>query len=97
LRSRHEWILAPVDTVGAAARAVPGLGTPPAERDLGLSEAMYDAVAAAIFGTAPATGDPTAAAVAVTFLTVLSDLPARTDAERTLMAEWAARSLAALR
>jgi hypothetical protein len=35
--------------------------------------------------------------VAVTFMTVLPELPALTDAERTLMAEWVARSLVRLR
>jgi len=67
------------------------------ERDLGLADAMFDAAAAAILTTTPATPDPTVSAVAVTFLTVLADLPALTNAERTLMAEWITRSLSHLR
>ena len=73
------------------------LAAPPDERDLTLSDAMFDAVAAAILTTAPATPDDGPAAVAVTFGTVLPDLPALTDAERTLMAEWLDRSLTRLR
>jgi len=67
------------------------------ERDLCLADAMFDAAAAAILTTTPATPDPTVSAVAVTFLTVLADLPALTNAERTLMAEWITRSLSHLR
>lgn len=73
------------------------LAASPEERDLTLSDAMFDAVAAAILTTAPATPDDGPAAVAVTFGTVLPDLPALTDAERTLMAEWLDRSLTRLR
>lgn len=67
------------------------------ECDLGLPDAMFDAAAAAILTTTPATPDPTVSAVAVTFLTVLADLPALTNAERTLIAEWLTRSLSHLR
>lgn len=73
------------------------LSNPPHERDLGLSEAMFDTIAASILATAPATPDTTASTVAVTFMTVLADLPALTDAERTLLAEWITRSLSHLR
>ncbi len=73
------------------------LSRPPTERDLDLADAMFDVVAAGILATAPPTHDPTVSTVAVTFLTVLPDLPALTDAERTLMAEWLARSLTRLR
>lgn len=62
--------------------------------DLGLADAMFDAVARGILATAPATPDTTMDTVAVTFATMVSDLPALTDAERTLMSEWLARSLA---
>ncbi|WP_250034890.1 TetR/AcrR family transcriptional regulator [Paractinoplanes maris] len=73
------------------------LGTTPADRDPGLSDALFDAVTAGILATAPATTDPGPTAVAVTFSTVLADLPALTDAERALMAEWLTRSLTHLR
>jgi AcrR family transcriptional regulator len=70
---------------------------PAAERDPGLPDAMFDALAAGILATAPATPDTTLGTVAVTFATVVPDLPALSDAERTLMTEWLARSLAHLR
>jgi len=73
------------------------LSAPAHERDLGLSVAMLDAVTTAILTTTPATPDPAVNAVAITFMTVLLDLPALTDAERTLMAEWITRSLSHLR
>lgn len=73
------------------------LAQPAQERDLGLSEAMLDAVLTGILAAAPAAADVSVTTVAVTFMTVLADLPALTDAERTLMAEWVARSLALLR
>ncbi|MEU8156190.1 TetR/AcrR family transcriptional regulator [Micromonospora sp. NPDC048986] len=69
------------------------LGMPADQRDLGLGETMLDAVLTSILTTAPATPDTTANAVAVTFATVLPDLPGLTDAERALMAEWLHRSL----
>ena len=73
------------------------LGKPAEERHLDLSEAMFDVLAAGILAAAPATYDASVTTVAVTFLTVLAELPALTDAERTLMAEWVTRSLARLR
>ena len=69
------------------------LGTPPQQRDAGLSDAMFDAVTGSILATAPSTPDTTTRSVAITFAALLPDLPALTDAERTLMAEWLARSL----
>jgi AcrR family transcriptional regulator len=72
------------------------LGMPTDGRDLGLSDAMFDAVISSILATAPATPDTNMSTVAVTFGTMLADLPALTDAERTLMAEWLTRSLARL-
>jgi hypothetical protein len=58
---------------------------------------MFDVVAAGILAARQATDDSSVGTVAVTFLTVLPELPALTDAERTLMAEWVARSLVRLR
>ncbi len=73
------------------------LGSPPEDRDPGLSDAVFDAVSAAILATVPVTRDTDVSTVTVLFLTVLPDLPGLTDAERTLMAEWIARALAQLR
>jgi AcrR family transcriptional regulator len=73
------------------------LGTPPAKRDLGLSDAMFDAVAGRILASTPATPDTAVGAVAVTFATVVPNLPALSDAERSLMTEWLTRSLGHLR
>ncbi|MGK5685131.1 TetR/AcrR family transcriptional regulator [Actinoplanes sp. URMC 104] len=73
------------------------LGMPADARDSGLADAMFDAVAAGILTTAPARNDPGPVAAAVTFGTVLADLPALTDAERALLAEWLTRSLTHLR
>ena len=73
------------------------LSSPAESRDPTLSGAMFDMVAAAILTTAPAAPAGDTAAVAVTFATVLPDLPALTEAERALMAEWLTRSLTHLR
>lgn len=70
------------------------LGVPADERDLGLSDAMFDAVLTATLATTTATADTTISTVAITFATMVSDLPALTNAERTLMAEWLTRSIA---
>jgi AcrR family transcriptional regulator len=64
------------------------LATPPEQRDLGLADAMYDAVTRAVLTDVPAVkGDDTAAA-AVAFRAVVPDLPMLTGAERALLAEW---------
>ncbi|MCO8275865.1 TetR/AcrR family transcriptional regulator [Actinoplanes sp. TRM 88003] len=73
------------------------LGQPSNARDPGLADAMFDAVTSAILTTTPPVRDPGPTTAAVTFGTVLPDLPALTDAERTLMAEWLTRSLTHLR
>jgi len=72
------------------------LAEPAAERDLDLPDALLDAVLARILAARPAADDTSVRTVAVTFATVLGDLPALTEAERALMAEWVARSLAHL-
>ncbi len=69
------------------------LDMPEHRRDLGLSDAMFEAVTGSILVTAPATPDATVDSVAITFAALLPELPGLTDAERTLMAEWLARSL----
>jgi AcrR family transcriptional regulator len=70
------------------------LAVPAPARDPGLSEAMLEAVLGGILTTAPAPPDTATSTVAVTFGTVLPDLPALTEAERALMAEWLQRALA---
>lgn len=69
------------------------LEVPPGDRDAGLADAMLDAVLASVLATAPAAHDTATSAVAVTFATVLDDLPGLSDAERTLLGEWLARSV----
>lgn len=72
------------------------LTTAPELRDTEVAEAMFDAVVAAVTGR-PARPDPSGpTAAAVTFASILDDLPSLTDAERALMAEWVARSIATL-
>jgi len=73
------------------------LSTPESERDPGLPAAVFDALAAAVLATEPAIGDTTVGTLVVTFLTVVPELPALTVAERALLGEWIARSLAHLR
>lgn len=65
-------------------------------RASGVADAMFDVVATGILTTAPAKHDTSLGTVAVTFLARLPDLPALTAAERTLLAEWVARSVARL-
>jgi AcrR family transcriptional regulator len=67
------------------------LSVPPEDRDAGLVDAMYDAVARAVLADVPACpGDPAAAAT-VAFRAVASTLPMLTQAERALLSEWLAR------
>lgn len=64
------------------------LSTPPAERDPGLSGAMYEAVLRAILTDAPATTDGGTTAAAVALRTLLPQSPTLTGAEQRLMREW---------
>lgn len=70
---------------------------PAAERDLGLADAMFDALISGLLTSTPALPDPTVTAVSVAFAVLVPDLPGLSNAERTLMTEWLARSLAHLR
>lgn len=72
------------------------LEVPPDQRDLGLSDAMFDAVTGGILATRAAVHDTDLNAVAVMFAIMVSDLSALTDAERTLRTEWITRSVAEL-
>ncbi|MEW9552807.1 TetR/AcrR family transcriptional regulator [Nonomuraea sp. NPDC050783] len=70
------------------------LAREPRERDPGLADAMYEAVARAVLTDAPALAGDHAAAAAVAFRTVVPRLAALTGAERALLAEWLNRSAA---
>ncbi|MGD0704690.1 MAG: TetR/AcrR family transcriptional regulator [Trebonia sp.] len=70
------------------------LGTAPPDRDLGLADAIYDAVIQAILTDAPALPGEGATAAAVTFRTVVPDLATLSDAERALLSEWLDRATA---
>lgn len=75
------------------------LETPADQRDLGLVDAVLDAVTGAILvadGASYAEGDHRFTA-AVTMAATLDELPGLSDAERALMGEWLARSIALLR
>ncbi len=78
------------------------LEVPEARRDPGLADAVLDAVVAAILVPAAAPGDARGrdeqlTTAVVTLAAVLPELPALTDAERTLMGEWLARAVGSLR
>jgi AcrR family transcriptional regulator len=96
LRVDEERALAMIRAAGAGTIEVL-LDAPVADRDPGLSDAMFDALAAGILTAVPPAPDTTISTVAVTFATVVPDLPALTDAERGLMTEWLTRSLEHLR
>jgi AcrR family transcriptional regulator len=68
------------------------LSMPPQDRDLGLADAMYDAVMQTTLTDAPALPDEPATAAAVTFRTVVPDLATLSDAERALLSEWLDRA-----
>lgn len=69
------------------------LSTPAALNDLGVGDAMYDAVLAAILTDAPALPVAGTTASAVAFRTVVPNLPSLTDAERALMTQWLDRAI----
>jgi len=69
------------------------LAQPPENRDLGLADAMWDAVAAAVLTDAPPRPDDSALTAAVAFRAVAPDLPGLTAAERGLLSEWLDRAI----
>ncbi|MBF6335481.1 TetR/AcrR family transcriptional regulator [Nocardia abscessus] len=81
-----------VDLVHAAGTgaALALLSVPPRDRDLGLAEAMYEAVTHAILTDVPppSAHDATAAALRAAG----PELPMLTDAERALLSEWLRRT-----
>jgi AcrR family transcriptional regulator len=82
----------------AGAGAVSTLLSAPVEsRDLGLADAIFDAVLRAILVDAPAVLDDPRAAAAVAFRGVAPDLEMLTEAERRLLTEWVDRAIGGLR
>ena len=72
------------------------LSVPPEDRDAGLADALMQAVLGTILASTPAPPASDAVAVVNAFRAALPALPALSDAERTLLSEWLARSVAAL-
>lgn len=68
------------------------LSCPPEDRDLGLADAMYEAVMRSILADAATVPVDGATAVAVAFRAVAPELPMLTDAERALLSEWLDRA-----
>jgi AcrR family transcriptional regulator len=96
LRVDEQRALDMIHAAGAGA-VLTLLNTPAHERDLSLAEAMFEAVTSTILDTEPVVRDPAMSTVAIMFATLVPDLPALTEAERTLLAEWVTRTLNHLR
>jgi AcrR family transcriptional regulator len=73
------------------------LAMPPQQRDVGLADALFDAVSSAILTDAPAVSASDTLSIAVTFATAAPDLPALSPAEKAVLHEWLNRSVTALR
>jgi AcrR family transcriptional regulator len=68
------------------------LSMPPEDQDLGLADAMYEAVMRSILTDMPTLPPDSTTAVAVAFRAVAPRLPMLTDAERALLSEWLDRA-----
>ncbi|WP_223190690.1 TetR/AcrR family transcriptional regulator [Nonomuraea terrae] len=68
------------------------LSIPPADRDLELADAMYEAVMQVILTDAPALAVDGTTAATVAFRALAPKLPMLTDAERALLSEWLDRA-----
>lgn len=71
------------------------LSQPPQARDLGIADALYDALTQAILTGTPALAEDSTTAAAVAFRTVVPELPGLTETERLLMSEWLERATSA--
>ncbi|WP_193606770.1 TetR/AcrR family transcriptional regulator [Nocardioides lijunqiniae] len=72
------------------------LEKPAAQRDLGLVDDLFDAVAGRILAAEPVTsGDDRITTAVVTLAALAPELPGLSDAERALLDEWLRRALAA--
>ncbi|MFD4672002.1 TetR/AcrR family transcriptional regulator [Lentzea sp. NPDC058450] len=72
------------------------LSTPADRRDPELADTMLDAVLAQVLTSTPAPPAADPMALVVAFRAALPQLPALSDGERTLLAEWLTRTTAAL-
>jgi AcrR family transcriptional regulator len=68
------------------------LSVPPQDRDLGLADAMYDAVMRSVLTGAPALAEDGATSAAIAFQTVVPRLTGLTGAERALLSQWLDRA-----
>ncbi|MDH2425392.1 TetR/AcrR family transcriptional regulator [Sphaerisporangium sp. TRM90804] len=68
------------------------LATPPEHRDLGLADAMYEAVTRSILTDTPALPADSATAAAIAFRAVAPNLTQLTETERALLTEWLSRA-----
>lgn len=64
------------------------LATPPEQRDLGLADAVYDAVLAQILTDTPESRETGALASAIALRAIAPELDALTESERRLLADW---------
>lgn len=71
------------------------LAVAPHKRDLDLADAMWTAASQTVLSDPAATAVGGVTATAVLFRTVLPELSALSDAERTLMVEWLDRAISA--
>lgn len=92
----EERALAMVHAAGTGT-VVALLGMPAGHRDPGLADAMLASVLTGILTTAPPTPSTETTTLLTTLTSALPDLPALTDAERSLLGEWTSRVLAGLR
>jgi AcrR family transcriptional regulator len=72
------------------------LALPADIRDLGMADAMFDAVAAAILSDTPVATNSDTVTVAVACASVVDKLPTLSSAEHALMAEWLGRAITSL-
>jgi AcrR family transcriptional regulator len=72
------------------------LGQPEERRDLELTDALLDAVLGEVLTSTPVRLDSEPIALAVAFRAALPQLPALSDAERTLLSEWLTRAITQL-
>jgi AcrR family transcriptional regulator len=72
------------------------LSQPEERRDLELTDALLDAVLGEVLTSTPVRLDSEPIALAVAFRAALPQLPALSDAERTLLSEWLTRAITQL-
>jgi len=94
LRVDEELALDLVHAAGTGAIAAL-LQKPVDQRDSRLADAMLDAVLARIVDAAAAQAAGDAATATIAFATRVPELPGLTEAERSVLSEWLARSIAA--